>query len=81
MPLWRQNVVNFLALYRGRTLGDAQVVAVTSDPSIIAELAERLLAQPEEEQTDPVQHQLHRGRRQALAFIREEARDAPGRKV
>lgn len=68
-------MVNFLALYRGHSLSDAQLVAVTSDPRIVAELAQRLLSQSEDKQQDPVLHQLQSCRRQALTLVQKEAND------
>lgn len=61
-------MVNFIALYRGRTLGDAQLVAVTSDPAIISEFARRLLAQPVSDSEDPVLREIRAGKRRALAL-------------
>ena len=69
---------SFLALYRGRTVGEAQLVAVTTDPGVVAAFATRLLSgTPEEDDAadDPVLATIEQGRRQALRLI---ARDGAG---
>jgi hypothetical protein len=37
-------MLNLLALYRGKTLGDVRTIAVTCDPKIISDFADRLIA-------------------------------------
>jgi hypothetical protein len=65
--------VNLLALYRGTSLSNAHLVAVTSDPHVISDLADRLIhATPSER--DPVIQAVSSGRRKALKIIRDEAR-------
>jgi hypothetical protein len=66
-------VTTFLALYRGQTVGDAKMVAVTADPLLIAYVATNLLDISRQEDTDPVVNTLERGRRAALRLIRQEA--------
>ena len=66
--------MNFLALYRGRTLAEAQVVALSSDQAVVSEFAKRLLAQDHEE-TDSTLESLRQGKLRALEAIREEASD------
>lgn len=65
----------FLALYRGETIGEAKLVAVSADPATVAEFAARLLHQPPsaEDSPDPVLLSVERGRRQALRRIATEA--------
>ncbi|MDQ6832951.1 MAG: hypothetical protein M3008_06095 [Chloroflexota bacterium] len=65
---------SFLALYRGPTIGAARLIAVSADPTLVAEFATRLLAQPDADaEGDPVVEHLHRGRRRALQLVQREA--------
>ncbi len=58
----------FLALYRGATIADARLVAVTADPSLVAEFCAKMLrGMPEEE--DAVVRYLEDGRREALSEV------------
>ena len=62
----------FMAIYRGDTVGQAELIAVTADPIIIGELAERMLESGTEDVEDPVVIELECGRMGALrAIIRE----------
>jgi hypothetical protein len=61
----------FLAVYRGRTIGEARLVAVSVEPVLVAEVVCRLLRRKSTE-TDDVVALIERGRRQALEAIREE---------
>ena len=67
----------FLALYRGDTVASAQLVAVTADPTTVADFAARLLRQPPavpEAAVDPVLHSIEQGQRKALRLVEREAR-------
>jgi hypothetical protein len=66
-------VASFLALYSGRSLSDARLIAVSSDPEIVGDLAIRLLRQPIDPDEDPAVAGLERGRRSALRLIKREA--------
>ena len=67
-------MLSFLALYRGNTLRDAEVVALSSAPEIIREFAERLLAQaPEGDEGDPVLRAAQEAKRSLLRVVRQEA--------
>jgi hypothetical protein len=72
--------VTFLALYRGESLQGASLVAVSTDPDLVAHVASVLLenSQPPDEPDDPAMHAIRRGRRKALRLIQTEAR-GPGR--
>ena len=68
-------MLSFLALYRGNTLRDAEVVAISSAPEIIAEFAERLLAAPlDGVDHDPILRTAGEGKRRVLQLVRQEAR-------
>jgi hypothetical protein len=61
----------FVALYRGRTVGSAQLVAVSADTELVGAVASRLLHAPcaPSQTTDPVLAELEQGRRKALAAV------------
>jgi hypothetical protein len=63
-----------IAVYRGRTLKDAHIIAVSTDPEIVGYVAERLLDQAIDPapESDPVIKSLTSGRRRALRLIRRE---------
>jgi len=47
-------MTTFLALYRGRTVAEAKMVAVTADPVLVATVAAHLLDTPPHQDEDPV---------------------------
>lgn len=63
---------SFLALYRGRSIGSAQLVAVTANPDIVTRFADELLRQTHDWPTDPVIAELRNGGRRALEVVRDE---------
>jgi hypothetical protein len=65
-------LTNFIALYRGETVGSAKIVAVSADSDLVADFAARMLHRDEETEDDPVVHSLDVGRREALRLISEE---------
>jgi hypothetical protein len=67
-------MTTFLALYRGRTVAEAKMVAVTADPTLVATVAAHLLDTPPPQGEDRVVETLERGRRAALRLIRQESR-------
>lgn len=73
-------MTTFLALYRGATVGEAKLVAVTADPQIVADVSSRLLQVPADPEVaaDPVLRTVQQGRRRALRLIRREAGEAAG---
>ncbi len=66
-------MTNFIALYRGRTLNDARLIALSSDPTLISDFTTRLISEPLRED-DPALRELNRGRRRALKIVQEESR-------
>jgi hypothetical protein len=68
-------MTTFLALYRGKTIAEAKMVAVTADPTLVSAVAAHLLDASEPQDRDPVLTSLDRGRRGALRLIRQESRD------
>ena len=66
-------MTTFLALYRGRTIAEAKMVAVTAAPELVAIVAAHLLDTAQPQSDDPVITTIERGRRGALHLIRQEA--------
>lgn len=66
-------MLSYLALYRGRTLATAELVAVSNDPDLIAHVSDRLLREPQDGTSDPAVAALAAGRRRALELVRDEA--------
>jgi len=69
-------MTTFLALYRGKTVAEAKMVAVTADPVLVAAVATHLLDTPQLAVEDPVLTTLEHGRRAALRLITKESQDA-----
>ncbi len=70
-------MATILAVYRGDSIASARLIAATSDPDIVGDVARQLLCGPEpgegEDSPDTALMYLERGRRQALRRILEEA--------
>lgn len=73
MLFGRQKMVTFVALYRGTSLQSAQLVAVTTDAELVAQVAAGLLKGPAPKDEDPVLAAVHGGRRRALRLLHQEA--------
>ncbi len=67
-------MLTFIAIYHGTTVGTAELVAVSADPTLVSEVATRLLDEPPLS-ADAVRIALDGGRRRALRLIRQEAGD------
>ncbi len=71
-------MTTFIALYRGPTVADAEVVGLSADPEIVADFASRLLRRPAPPEEDPMLAPKHRAARRILRLIRTEALAAGG---
>jgi hypothetical protein len=69
-------MTTFLALYRGKTVSDARMVAVSADQDLVTFVATRLLEAPTADEDDPVVAQVEHGRRAALRLITREVSHA-----
>jgi hypothetical protein len=67
-------MASFVALYRGSTVADAELVAASSDPELVGEVAARLLEERRHHPADPVLAAKDEGRRRALRLVGAEAR-------
>lgn len=69
----------FLVLYRGETIPQAKMVAVSAEPALVAEFVARLLRHDEfvhPIEADPVLREVEGGRRQALRLLARESEEA-----
>jgi hypothetical protein len=64
-------VNNFIALYRGESIGAARVIAVSASPKLVREFASRMLDDASSAE-DPVLRSVDQGRRHALQRVRNE---------
>ncbi|MGH7641962.1 MAG: hypothetical protein ACRENX_02930 [Candidatus Dormibacteria bacterium] len=70
-------MTNFLALYRGPTVSEAALVAVSADPVVVGDFAARLLARRTQvDSADAALQGMDRARRRALRVVRAEAANA-----
>ena len=65
-------MVTFLALFRGRSVGEARMICASSDAALVAFVADKLLQTPCET-TDPIVQSLEAGKRRARRLVRQEA--------
>jgi hypothetical protein len=65
---------SFLAIYHGETIGSARLVAVSSDPELLAFVAARLGVESitTAAKADPVITAIEEGRQKALKLIQDD---------
>lgn len=68
-------MTTFIALYRGQTVADARLVAVSADQELVNEVSTRLLELESNFALDPVIRSLDEGRIGALQLVKKEATD------
>lgn len=66
-------MVSFIALYRGSSVANAELVAVTTDSDLICQVASSLLTE-KEKPADPAVAALKTGRQRALRLVVKETR-------
>ena len=64
-------MTTFIALYRGRRLNDARLIALSSDPTIVSDFTTQLISEPLRDD-DPALRELGKGRRRALKIVQQE---------
>jgi hypothetical protein len=64
--------MDMVCLYRGRSVAEAKLIAVSTDSKIVGDLAGRLL-QKGTTKSDPAVDALDQGRRKALRIIKAES--------
>ena len=65
----------FIAVYRGNTVTSARLIALSAEPTLVAEVSARILQEHIVDDSDPVVEHLERGRRSALQLIEKESTD------
>ena len=66
-------MTTFVAIYRGNSVAEARLIAVSADPVLVAEVSSRILqSQPDQDQ-DSVIDSLENGCRTALRLIERES--------
>ena len=68
-------MTTFIAIYRGHSVAEARLIAVSADPELVSQVTAELLRTRPPEGGDPVLSSLERGRRAALRLITKEAAD------
>jgi hypothetical protein len=63
----------FIAVYRGNTVTSARLIALSAEPTLVADVSAKILQEHVVGQSDPVVEHLERGRRVALQLIEKEA--------
>ena len=63
----------FVAVYRGATISEAHLLAVSTDPDLVRDVVARILGDRHEVITDPAVRALEEGRREALEASMPEA--------
>ena len=67
----------FVAVYRGATIGEAHLLAVSTDPDLVRDVVTRILGNSGEAITDPAVRALEDGRREALEASMPETESEP----
>ena len=70
-------MATFIGLYRGTSVADARLIAVSADPELVADVTARLLQAGPPDAEDPAVRTLERGRQAALRLIRREVEHGP----
>lgn len=65
-------MTTFIAIYRGDSVADAKLIAVSADPELVSRIASSLLKQENNLSDDNVLDALFSAKRKALEFIEEE---------
>ena len=65
-------MISYVAMYRGETLADSQLVAVSNAPRVVQRVAEDLLANQSPD-PDPICAAVITGKRRALELISDES--------
>jgi len=66
-------MATFVAIYRGETIAGARLIALSADPTLVAEVSTRILHTHPGKDPDPVIACVEQGRQAALRLITREA--------
>jgi hypothetical protein len=68
-------MTSFVAIYRGQTVENARLIAVSANPTLVAEVSSKLLKDAAGKDGDEVLDALDGGRRSALALVARQAKE------
>ena len=66
-------MTTFVAVYRGHTISDSRLIALSADPGLVADVTSRILESQDRSSDDPAVAKVDQGRREALCLIKREA--------
>lgn len=66
-------MTTFVAIYRGATVADSRLIALSANPGLIADVSARILEERATQEVDPVVAEVEGGRCRALRLINNEA--------
>ncbi len=66
-------MTSFIAVYRGLTVGQARLIAVSADPALVADVSSKMLEKTARDE-DKIINEIESGRRSALSLIVREAK-------
>lgn len=69
-------MTTFVALYRGHTIAEARLIAVSADADLVSEVSTRLLETTPTSTSDPVVQRIEHGRTEALRLVQKEVSDS-----
>lgn len=67
------SMATFVAIYRGETIAGARLIALSANPTLVAEVSARILQEHPAKDPDPVVACVEQGRQAALRLIEREA--------
>jgi hypothetical protein len=66
----------FVAVYKGETIAGARLIALSADPTLVADVSTRILQEHPDKDHDPVVACVEQGRKAALRLIIRETSHA-----
>ena len=66
-------MATFVAIYRGETIAGARLIALSADPTLVADVSTRILQEHPCQDADPIIACVEQGRQAALRLIKREA--------
>ena len=70
-------MTSFIAIYRGNSISDAKMIAVSGSHSLVAYVASEIMSDAlylDDASDDPILSALNQGRRAALRLVKEETK-------
>ena len=70
-------MTSFIAVYRGNSISDAKMIAVSGSHSLVAYVASEIMSDAlylDDASDDPILSALNQGRRAALRLVKEETK-------